>query len=96
MTNNTGPTWNRIITVASAFGIPIVGLAFAGVVLITRMDDKMTNFQIKQQEQGDDIKGIKEDVNALRIRIDTLNQRQRDGQKANEYRFLLQEHEHKK
>lgn len=88
-------SWNRIITICSVFGIPLISVCFAGVVLITRLDDKMTNFQIKQVEQGYDIKDIKADLNALKTRVDTVAQRQREDRKDNEYRWLLENHKKK-
>lgn len=94
MTNQT-VSWNRIITVCSVFGIPLISLAFAAVVLITRLDDRMTNFQLKQQEQGYDIKDIKSDAKALRTVVDSLAQRQKDYQRENEYRWQLEGHKNK-
>lgn len=95
MTNNEGSRWNRLITIASAFGIPIVGLAFTAVVLITKMDDKISNIQIKQTEQGSDIRDIKSDAKALRTVVDSLAQRQKDYQRENEYRWQLEGHKNK-
>lgn len=86
---------NRLITVCSAFGIPLVSLAFAAVVLITKMSDKVDGLTLRQQEQGFDIKDIKQDMNALRIRVDSVAQRQKDNQRENDFRWLLQEHKKK-
>lgn len=90
MANKT-VSWNRIITVGSVFGIPMVSLAFAAVVLITKMDDKLVNLQLKQQEQGADIKDIKDDAKSLRVLVDSVAQRQKDYQRENEYKWWLQE-----
>lgn len=91
--NNSGVSWNKIITVCSVFGIPLVSVCFMGIIWLTRLDDKITNIASSQMEQGYDIKGIKDDLNALRVKVDTVTQRQKDAQREIDYRFKLQEHE---
>lgn len=96
MTNNTSVSWNKIITICSVFGIPLVSVGFMLCVWLTRLDDKMTNFSLKQQEQGFDIKGIREDLNVLKVRVDTITQRQKDNQRETEYRFQLHDRDNKR
>lgn len=93
MTNNSGVSWNKIITVCSVFGIPLVSVCFMGIIWLTRLDDKISSIATNQNEQSYDIKGIKEDLNLLRVKVDTVTQRQKDAQRENDYRFRLQEHD---
>lgn len=96
MANQDNVSWNKVITVCSAFGIPLVSILVAGIVWGTRIDDKMTNFSLKQQEQGYDIKALNTKVDEISVRVDTITQRQKDAQKDNNYRFLMYEHDKKK
>lgn len=92
MTSDRGPGWNRLLMVGSAFGIPLLGMAYAAIVTLTRLDDNMTNLRLNQQEQGNDIKDIKADLNILKTRVDTIGRRQENNQRDNNYRFMLWEH----
>lgn len=92
MTNDRGPGWNRLLMIGSAFGLPLLGMGYAAVVTLTRLDDNMTTLRLNQQEQGIDIKDIKADLNTLKGRVDTIGRRQENNQRDNNYRFMLFEH----
>lgn len=93
MTNNT-ITWNKIIALCSAFGIPAIGVVFALVVWGVRLDDRMTNMIITQEKQGNSIENLNDKIDRLSIRVDTVAQRQKDDKREQQY--LFKELEHKK
>ena len=92
MTSDRGPGWTKIMTFGSAFGLPLLGMLYAGVVAITRLDDKVGGMLMKQQEQGLDIKDIKSRLGTIEGRVDTITRRQENNQRDNAYRFMLYEH----
>jgi hypothetical protein len=92
MTTDRGPGWNKIIAVCGSFGIPLVGMAYALTVTLTHISDRIERMELKQQEQSIDTKDIKDDVNFLKSRIDTIERRQERHQRDNNYRFELWEH----
>ena len=92
MTSDRGPGWNKILAVGSAFGLPLLGMAYAGVVALTKLDDKVGGIVLKQQEQGMDIKDIKSRISTIEGRVDTISRRQDNNQRDNNYRFLMWEH----
>lgn len=88
----SGPSWSKIMAFCSIFVIPALGIAYALIVAMTRLGDKIDNVQLKQTEQSFDIKDIRNDMNALKIQVDTITQRQKDYQRETQYRFMIQEH----
>lgn len=91
MTTNT-ISWNKIITVCSAFGIPIMSIVIAGVIWGVRLDDKLTTVIINQDKQGIKIEDLNYKIDQLSIRVDTVTQRQKDAKRESDYRFMYLEH----
>ncbi|HVW99730.1 MAG TPA: hypothetical protein VHA52_04690 [Candidatus Babeliaceae bacterium] len=79
----SGVSWNKVIAVCSAFGIPMISILFAVVVWGTRIDGKLT-------DQGDNIREIKADLRGLHGQVDTIALRQHDAALERSYQYKMQ------
>lgn len=72
-------SWNKIIAISSAFGIPLLSLIIMIAVWGTRIDDHLTDVQITQVKQGNDIQDLRGEMKQMHRQIDTISLKQHDA-----------------
>jgi len=94
-THENGLSWTKVIAIIGGIVLPLLSIAGMGMVWAVRIDDKVNNVILHQQEQGGQIKDLNDRVSGIAVVVDTISRRQENYKRDMNYKFKELEYKHK-